>query len=89
MSNAADKSNKARRPNSPLSSDEIKSDNTFVRAVFTVPFGKLIDEEVEADASQDEQSSEMRRRVLTAWKRLISSRLVCNLPACCYPNRVS
>ena len=55
----------------------------------SVPFSKLKDDEVEADASRDEQSSEMRRRVLTARKRLISSRLVCNLPAFCYPNRVS
>ena len=54
----------------------------------SVPFGKPIDEEVEADADRDGQSSEMIRRILTAWKQLINSRLVCNLPACCYPNQV-
>ena len=52
-------------------------------------FGKLINEEVEADVYRDEQSFEMRRRVLTAWKRLINSSMVCNLPGCCYPNLVS
>ena len=38
----------------------------------SISFGKLIDEEVEADVSRDEQSSEMRRHVLTAWKLLLS-----------------